>query len=322
MVFEYTNEGRNSRISKIKYTGNTVTGLSPYNEVQFFYKERQDKNTVFIAGSDINSNYLLERINTFSAGHLVRSYTFKYGFNKASYLTEVKESVGTGEELNATVFQYSGDPSPFFKQNTFALTQGGKFVSGDYNGDGITDLVHFTGSRVEVPAGNGADYIYYHNHYKLYHSISSGSGFNMVSEADLGVNYHHTQDMKNIPKSVDKITSDFNGDGLDDILFTDRGSDSRYQYCNNISVMFSNGNSFYSHQYGMPSTTHTYAYHKLQFIQIGDFDGDGVLDFLTIFGSRNPNNNWEVYNYEAHVTFSKNNQYRRFKIQDGVVFKI
>ena len=106
MVFEYTNEGRNSRISKIKYTGNTVTSLSTYNEVQFFYIERQDKNSVFIAGSDVNSNYLMERINTFSAGHLVRSYTFKYGYNKASYLTEVKESVGTGEEFNATVFQY------------------------------------------------------------------------------------------------------------------------------------------------------------------------------------------------------------------------
>ena len=312
MEFEYINGGRDSRISKIKYTGNSVTNLSPYNEIQFFYKERLDKNSVFIAGSDINSNYLLDRISTFSAGHLVRSYTFKYGFNKASYLTEVKESVGSGEELNATVFHYSGNPSPFFKQSTFKITESGVFTSGDYNGDGITDLVHFTGGVKQIGNGNTTP-VFYQDHLNLY--TSNGSSFNLTHERGLPVNYYASNDF-DIPKSVDRVSSDFNGDGLDDILFTDKEYRSSYQQHNNIEVLFSTGTGFYPHGYGVPSTVHNKGYNSLKCLQIGDFDGDGASDFITIYGRLNAGTNWEILDYEVHITFSKNNEYQRIKIQD------
>lgn len=45
--FKYDNSNRDSRIQQILYTGNSNTGLLPYNQVNFTYSIRADQNTVY-----------------------------------------------------------------------------------------------------------------------------------------------------------------------------------------------------------------------------------------------------------------------------------
>lgn len=48
--FVYDNSDRDSRIIQINYTGNVVTGLLPYNQINFTYLLRTDQSTAYISG--------------------------------------------------------------------------------------------------------------------------------------------------------------------------------------------------------------------------------------------------------------------------------
>ena len=54
-VYTDTSTERDSRISEIRYTGNTVTGQIPYNKIEFAYKIRQEGSPVTF--SDIRTTY-------------------------------------------------------------------------------------------------------------------------------------------------------------------------------------------------------------------------------------------------------------------------
>ena len=290
MVFEYTNGGRDSRVSKIKYTGNSVTNLSTYNEIQFFYKERQDKNSVYISFSEVNSNYLLDRISTFSAGHLVRSYTFKYGYNKASYLTEVKESVASGEELNSTIFQY-GDIGSKLTSNTLSswiVNREGQLIPGDFNGDGREDILKAF-SRLDERN------IRYHTDYQIFYRDNDdyfypGFGEDLPQGSSI-------VDSKPFPNGATFIPSDYNGDGIDDFLLSVTEYDGYNLSLDRTIIYFgSKEGNFSQISYDTPSN-YSRISSKGHFLYPGDYYGDGATDFLTILSNG--------VTFKAFITFPR-----------------
>jgi RHS repeat-associated protein len=137
---------------------------------------------------------------------------------------------------------------------------------GDFNGDGKTDLL------AEVADKSGSSYNSYH---------SDGSKFVGVSSFP-------------DPDYADPYISDFNGDGLSDVLFStnaeyktivkESGSNSVYSivYTSDYLIFYSRGNSFYSkhYPYGTAPTSYTSVTNYSHEYSLGDFNGDGKSDLV------------------------------------------
>ncbi|KIC42768.1 hypothetical protein RA27_05345 [Ruegeria sp. ANG-R] len=142
-------------------------------------------------------------------------------------------------------------------------------LSSDVDGDGQTDVV-FSYFR----QGSGPDGVWYRSH------LSEGDG-QYISTS------HHTGDGANIFRDSAPQVGDFNGDGLDDILFA-------WNYNNKLQLRtkFSDGDGSYS------GATYTTTYSSSVFRHtdplIGDFNGDGRDDVAVIREATNGKINFGI----------------------------
>ena len=147
--FIYDNTDRDSHIQKVRYTGNSITGLLPYNQVNFSYSIRTDQNKGYEAGTSLTSKFLLDKISvvhTNDAGNsqTIKTYKLNYGFdNVHSMLKELIEYGGdeTSASLNSTIFLYGDQPVNVTTSVTSQLAGSADFFAGDFDADGKTDLV-------------------------------------------------------------------------------------------------------------------------------------------------------------------------------------
>ena len=190
-VYTDTSTERDSRISEIRYTGNTVTDQAPYNKIEFAYKIRQeaspgtfsDIRTTYEAGSSILNKYLLDLITVKAEGEVVKKYQFAYGHdNINSYLKSVTEFGSDNSQLNPTIFKY-GD-TPVERTNGSSTIPGSDLeiqtVSGDFDGDGKKEILSTHKSKTE-------DNINYYDRFTTYKS--NGSGYSSVVTVNLPVDY-------------------------------------------------------------------------------------------------------------------------------------
>jgi len=336
--FSYEIIGRESRISQISYTGNSNTGLLPYNTISFFYVNRNDPNTSFDAGSSITSSSLLYHIvvghtNDQGVSSAVRSYIMNFDFgNNHTKLTEITEYGGdeTSPSLNSTVFTY-GTPTPNnFGISTQNLNSYSDFVSGDFDGDGKTDVAanekyfdndlhtfintaFYMYSNVDAPTSMTLMYL---------KSFSQQTTLNNIKDA----------------KFYNLLAGDYDGDGRDDILqvnsFTNKyficnpanNGVATYAYRRNINSVtlnytksFNSNTGFTDHieqNFPYPTvygTEYRFIHENGNFIIPGDFTGDGNQDYILITGKRRflhncylpgvgfPIPNF-VYDYKAFLT--------------------
>lgn len=270
---------RESRISKIFYTRNTITGLEPYNEVTFIYETRDDDNFTAVAGSVINQTVLLGKIKIKTEGQNYKEYEFKYGKdNIHSYLQEVIEYGSDGSQLNSTRLKY-GDSGVAFQSvssTTFGFGfSGHEYNAGDYNGDGITDMmvasydISDTGLR----------------RYQVFniYTKSSNAFFNSPSpNISIAANW-----LGNSSKNFRLYSgSDFDGDSRDDILWTRIN----LGVLDKIIITRLNGDAtakIADHEFAAP----TYYLWDANVpnpngpsVIEGDFDGDGLVDYITLSG--------------------------------------
>lgn len=283
--FKYDNAFRDTRIDEINYTGNTNTGLLPYNKVKFNYEVRADAVTNYDAGASLMSKHLLKNIVITNEAATVKTYQFNYGFdNVASLLKEVVESGNDGTSLNSTIFLYGDQPANISVSSTTAFTQNNiDFYSGDFNADGKTDLLaaefYF---EVNDPTK-------YHSHHDLLDDITTGSSSLLYSQT-LPSNSSVAADDRKIQSF---LTSDYNKDGRDDVLLISTSGthfskiNINYTGSHNSSTGFTNYST--SPDFGIPyfssmpySTIHR---QKRNFFIPGDFDGDGNQDYILILGN-------------------------------------
>ena len=288
--FVYDNTNRDSRIKFIKYTGNTNTSGTPYFLITFSYTIRNDKNTVYEAGGSLVSQYLLSQIKIFTDLDLwFKTYTLTYTYNNVHSLLNQVEETGSDDvtKLNSTVFAYGVQP-----QNTTIETSSifaGTAVdvySGDFTGDGISDIISSTYQY--------SDNIKYNTDYKIYARNSPTGPFQLLYTVPLNVNFQMIGGLK-VPNANDFLSSDFNGDGREDILL----AESHYENSSNrrildkvvLNTTKDQPANYVSQNYSIPSTTdyttgavtpHNIINSTGNFILNGDFDGDGAVDFITM----------------------------------------
>jgi RHS repeat-associated protein len=296
--FIYNNSGRDTRIQQILYTGNTNTGLIPYNQVNFSYSVRADQNTGYDAGASLSTKHLLDKItivhtNDVGATEPVKTYRLNYGFNNLhSMLKEIVEFGGdeTAASLNSTIFLY-GDDGQDFTSNTSDLlaasSSGGwaDILTGDFDADGKTDAL-VTDFYYNLQG------IRYNTGYSIYTNLDgAGVGnfmYNTVfSQEALMMGYNASQ-------ISGLITSDYNKDGRDDVLFLSGSTVESGQTFFIDKVVLNTTGSFNS-QTGITSfNTQNFSYPIVSdgYYQLtsssgntfipGDFDGDGNSDYILI----------------------------------------
>ena len=124
-------------------------------------------------------------------------------------------------------------------------------VAGDFNNDGVLDLVvtDATQSEIAFLAGNGSLLV-----------------FNFQTPATFPVGGL-------VPNSI--IAGDFNGDGILDVAVADEGN-------SEVSIMQGDGTGNFTPTNGSPfATTTTYGGRGPTTLVAGDFNGDGKLDIAT-----------------------------------------
>lgn len=291
--FKYTNVDRDSRIDEINYTGNTTTGAAPYNKLKFNYSIRTDVNTTYEAHASMVSKYLLDNITvTAESGAAFKTYTFKYGLNDAnSFLKEVIETGSNGTSLNSTIFKYGDEPTDFPTPTSSGAIAGQTVdvFSGDFDADGYSDILAAT----RVLSGSTI----YHSEFKIYKRTATNSNFTLSATKSLPTSFTIVN-KKDIPNAYNFFTTDFTGDGADDIATVKTTSGSNRVLSEVKIYKSSNDATDFNTIINVALPT---AYSKIHssghFMFSGDFNGDGIGDLLSMLG-HNTNGS-----YFAHMYF-------------------
>lgn len=292
--YQYAAENREEpRLTKIRYTGNLFAGLQPYNEIEFEYKIRQEGNfsdilTYYIGGSKITSKYLLDKVNVVAEGVKVASYVLTYGHDGInSYLISITERNANDESLNPTYFKYGDQPiTRAFINTSIPSGSGIRSFSGDFNGDGRNDLVSATVSETK----NGISYF---SNFMVHRKNPEDNNFTHVLTYPLPVDYTLVDRVK-IPQQYSLITSDFTGDGLDDIMALNIGFDGNSSILNKVTVFEAkNGGNSFSEIARTTSPEYNRIHPNHHFFYAGDFNGDGLPEYLTLLG--NNQGNYQVF---------------------------
>jgi len=129
-------------LKNIQYTGNSLTGLQPYNTVTFLYDKRTDNNYIFMRGYNIEQSLLLRGILITVDNNNFREYSFKYYFDQLSYLDEIREIGPDGSILASLMIdRYAAPATHFLTEGTTINLLNEKFFPGDFNGDGMADMI-------------------------------------------------------------------------------------------------------------------------------------------------------------------------------------
>jgi len=113
MTFTYEETSAGPHISRIDYTGNTNTGLIPYNSVEFVYEGRPDASLHFFMGTRMEQTNRLSKIVMKHDGNYMHDYRFTYMTSEAgqSILESFQQFFGENagaDCLPETRFEYSG----------------------------------------------------------------------------------------------------------------------------------------------------------------------------------------------------------------------
>lgn len=327
---------RDPRITQILYTGNTNTGLIPYNQVNFSYTIRTDQNVSYEAGGSIQTKYLLDKItvlhqNDLGGTETVKTYKLNYGTdNVHSMLKELIEYGGSESDpsLNSTIFLYGDQASSISSNQTVGLTGPYSYFSGDFNADGKTDLLAAQ-SYFDANVNSRL-----HTDYSLISDVNS-SGYTLLYNYQL--NQNMASEVVGDKKLFNFLNGDYNGDGRDDILLANSYSEeiiritgscsdgiSYRRRLENIVINYTKGHNGQTGYTDYLPQTFPYPSHLLgnfqyisknnHFFVPGDFDGNGNQDFILIVGRKRqdgtcfPGIPSFTFDYKAFLTSPSSNE--------------
>lgn len=287
ILFEYSNQ----RISKITYGANSNTSSDIPIEINFIYDNRPDPNTFWVGGSELNSTVLLKDIvvNFTDIGNTqANKYHFTYDVNNLSRLVQIDELRNGNDVMEPIVINWSPNSADYDVTPTSAPASTGNtsLASGDYNGDGFSDVVAYDHT------GNPNIEVFINDKTGDFNSavpvnLSSTSGDYAAANSKIG----------------SKLTFDYDGDGMDDILLINNHT-LAYPFFR-IHLLRANGTSsvfdapqqifFLENKNNQNSNFHTLTH----FIP-GDFDGDGKTE-LVMIAPYNFHNSNSVEDYEIYI---------------------
>lgn len=246
----------------IEYTGNSVSGLAPYNKVKFLYNKRNDNTIYYVSGVKFTNQALLTEIQVLSDNKLVRRYECNYSLNYFgnSQLSEIKIQGSDGKYLNSIKFVWEkNNVQNNLTYTSFSSDAGnyvGLFYKYDFNKDGYDDVIRIISGYAELYINN-KNYTF-SLVYSLY--VDNYSGYDISNKTN--------------------VIADFNGDGVPDILL----------YKGNATSILGQelgGNEFKVLTYSNNILTEikyvSFPDYSDSKFTVGDFDGDGATDLVVFF---------------------------------------
>ncbi len=279
------------------------TSATPNASVQFVPEPttRPDVVPAYVAGSVVKTLKRLAYVRTYIGANLVKEYRLAYdskGSVGASRLLSITECSGDGTCLNpiTAAWQRDGDG---------AMENGGQWITtatfggtgynwtGDFNGDGKTDIASASGTTLYLYFGNGngtftaappttvpvvnapgynftGDFdgdgktdIAVAYGPSLYLYLGNGNGFTVANTTPVP--------QWNTSKPGYNLTGDFNGDGKTDIAVA---------YGSSLYLYLGNGNGF-----TVANTTTVPIWNTPDYIFTGDFNGDGKTDIAVAYAT-------------------------------------
>jgi len=279
----YETINNETRIKEIKYTGNSlsVPAILPYNSIAFEYKSRdinqKFKSTTYEADREVSLNSLLTKVIINADGLRFKSYTLNYANNGVNiFLNEVIE---TGSDdvssLNSTIFKYGDQPTQVTNGYLgFASANGNDLISGDFDGDGYSDIMTANRSIVDGKV--------FHTNFTVYSKTPTDANSNFNFKYSKTLPYNGT--INGGGSNFNIFSSDFNGDGRDDIAVP-LTSGTLYPfnfeyfriYINNTDASNATELNIY-----LPVNAYKSINLDKKFFNYGDFNGDGIRDVLII----------------------------------------
>lgn len=263
---------------KIIYTQNA--GISKYKAVEFSYEDRPDYWSDYSQQSNVEVRKRLKNIKVQTGitnilglelfGNQVRRYELQYNYgNNKSTLTAVKEYNSNESDSKTIQFEWDNDNSitvtnrNALPSNLLDRSDSGLLFSGEFNGDGVTDLLLYDGFSGE----NTWFFLGEENNYNLTDIINPSLLTGGWKTFHIG---------------------DFNGDHLSDLFLYDDGGGS--------NKIFLNKGGLYS---GAKPFDNNYISIKISdtdvkntdLVRLGDWNGDGTTDFL-FFDVETGDNTW------------------------------
>lgn len=296
--------------TRIDYTGNTNTGLAPYNSIRLDYGTHQYYEDAFVYGIKIRKSRILLGINIYSGTKRVKYYTLSYQtVNNKKQLASVTEYAADGSKLNPTVFTWHNSTNyktTNVNYNTTSYINKANLHVGDFNGDGKADFLvtpkpgaNWSGWRLFI--SNGSSFSY-HSSGSLptgeIQEIAVGD-FNGDGYADFVVKRKYNnqwynselflakvtgtsvtfQQIKNVlsdQRNYSIRTAEFNGDGASDLFIYFHNS----RECKLIR------SEYYSGTFTPLSYTATrYCATNFDRVEMVDFDGNGLTDAMNLHSS-------------------------------------
>ncbi len=271
-TIEYVNEGEiNGEFRpEFIYMSN---GISILSHLELVYEERLDVISGYISGSKYRTSKRLSAIKTFTnSGGLVKQYLLSYKPYveplNFSFISKIEECDSNWKCLDPVTLDWQ-EQIEGHKPASGGLLKAGRFGSyeqyskstGDFNGDGLTDLVWMYSGKSGLYA---------------YSSLSKGDGsFYDASGGQLiGGSFGDSE-------LYTESTADLNADGLVDLIWMYSGTGGLHAYTalakEDGSFEAASGGELHNGRFGSSST-----YSKLT----GDFNGDGFIDLVWMYSGK------------------------------------
>ena len=319
MTFHYSeNANEPHLLQRIEYTGNSAQGLSPYNTVTFIYEDRDDVRIAWIFGSKMVGNKRLQKIEISGPEGALSDYRFEYAYSEAgmSLLQSVQQFFVNGDSIPKTVFEYTATESNKPYTGMFHGINGTNFIpegaennvfrdktpkeisAGDFNGDGLLDLMRLD----------------YSNDPK-YSWIAWGSRAGTFTY-ESGTNFISEESAENVYRSekMQTLLPDFNGDGISDVIciapkdtpgkswirLSDESGSTTYLTGTNFIPNGALGDVFRDSSSSVMS---------------GDFNGDGLADLFSVYPGDDG-----AESQKCWIGLTTTNENQRFDFYNGTNF--
>jgi len=341
MEYVYDNANGEILLKQIKYTGydatfygtktSSIAQEAPFNKVVFEYESTAHLGLQFVNGEAISQNKRLNQIITYADATIARTYLMNYTSDEInSYLTKVTEQNGNGEQLKPVEITWTEDGGLERSMNITATSANNIRYTGDFNGDGKTDLLIIKG----VLKPEDGSFLSTSNQYEI---LNFTAGSSLVNTTLASGNLPHN----NISAIM---VGDVDSDGDDDIVFqtyaflskqaSDNSTNTNYLVYSNFrywvlkSSMDKQTNTFvfsknldinglevelYPSKTIYPKGTYYSSQNKMYGFShlkpmLVEADGDGYLDLLEFKNNSNSNGNTWPIGYDIGVDILLSNK--------------